>query len=186
MSESAPDQLPAREFGWWDMWAAPEDDPRVEEGPTDERSLLLRYLRNYRLTLELKCSGLDAEQLARRSVPPSNMSLLGLVRHLATVEQHWFRVAMNGEPVERLYRGEGNDEFEDAVGDPACVDDAWRSWRQEVANAEHYVEQNPDLDTVGPEGDVLREVLLHLVEEYSRHAGHADFLRERIDGRVGQ
>src|SRR3954470_24355219 len=89
--------LPDRTFGWSDMWASPEDDPRTEEGPTDERSLLERYLRNYRLTLQLKCAGLDAEQLARRSVPPSNLSLLGLVRHLATVEHYWFRIALAGE-----------------------------------------------------------------------------------------
>ena len=181
-----PVDLPARQFGWSDMWASPDDDPREESGPTDERSVLLRYLRNYRLTLQLKCDGLDAEQLARRSVPPSNLSLLGLVRHLATVEQYWFRVALAGEEVERLYRGEGNDEFDDAVGDVACVEDAWESWRREVAYAEEYVAQHPDLDTTGPEGDVLREVLLHLVEEYSRHSGHADLLRERIDGRIGQ
>ncbi len=64
-------QLPTREFGWSDMWASPADDPRSEEGPSDERSVLLRYLRNYRITLEMKCSGLNAEQLALRSVPPS-------------------------------------------------------------------------------------------------------------------
>jgi hypothetical protein len=178
--------LPARAFGWSDMWASPGDDPRTEGGPTDERSVLLRFLRNYRLTLELKCSGLDAEQLARRSVPPSNMSLLGLVRHLATVEQYWFRIAMAGEPVERLYRGEGNDEFDDALPEPACVEDAWTHWRAEVANADEYVARHEDLDITGPGGDTLREVILHLVEEYARHCGHADFLRERIDGRIGQ
>jgi hypothetical protein len=167
------------------MWASPEDDPREQVGPTDERSLLLRYLHNHRLTLRLKCEGLGAEQLARRSVPPSNLSLLGLVRHLATVEQYWFRVALAGEQVERLYRGEGNDEFDDAVGTAACVEDAWRHWQAEVAYGDAFVEQH-DLDTRGPGGDVLREVLLHLVEEYSRHCGHADLLRERIDGRVGQ
>jgi uncharacterized damage-inducible protein DinB len=178
--------LPTREFGWWDMWASPDDDPRSEGGPSDERSVLLRYLRNYRLTLEMKCSGLDAEQLARRSVPPSNMSLLGLLRHLATVEQHWFRVAMAGEQVDRLYRDEGEEEFDGAVADPTVVEEAWASWRREVANADRYVEATPDLETAGPEGDVLREVLLHMVEEYARHCGHADLLRERIDGRVGQ
>jgi hypothetical protein len=161
------------------------EDQRTEGGPTDERSLLLRYLANYRLTLDLKCSGLDAEQLARRSVPPSNMSLLGLVRHLATVEQYWFRIAMDGQQLERLYRGEGNDEFDDAVGDPACVEDAWLHWRAEIANAEAYADAH-DLDTTGPEGDILREVLLHMIEEYARHCGHADLLRERIDGRIGQ
>jgi uncharacterized damage-inducible protein DinB len=179
------DDLPAPTFGWSDMWAAPEDDPRTEAGPTDERSLLLRYLANYRLTLELKCSGLDAEQLARRSVPPSNLSLLGLVRHLATVEQYWFRIALDGQRVARLYRGEGNDEFDDAVGEPACVEAAWSDWRAEIAHAEAYADTH-DLDSTGPEGDTLREVLLHLIEEYARHSGHADLLRERIDGRIGQ
>jgi uncharacterized damage-inducible protein DinB len=179
------EDLSARAFGWSDMWASPEEDPRTEGGAVDERSLLLRYLRNYRLTLELKCSGLDAQQLARRTAAPSNMSLIGLVRHLATVEQYWFRVAMDGQDVVRLYRGEGDDEFDDAVGDPACVADAWASWRAEVANADDYVDRH-DLDATGPHGDTLREVLLHLVEEYARHCGHADLLRERIDGRIGQ
>jgi uncharacterized damage-inducible protein DinB len=186
MSDPQHEALPAREFGWWDMWASPEDDPRTESGPHDERALLQRYLRNYRLTLQMKCSGLDAEQLATRSVPPSNLSLLGLVRHLATVEQAWFRVALAGEDVPRLYRGEGEDEFDGAVGDPAVVEEAYARWREEIAFADNYLAQNPDLDTVGAGGDVLREVLLHMVEEYARHCGHADLLRERVDGRVGQ
>ena len=187
MPEPEPtDPLPTREFGWWDMWASPEDDPRQDGGFDGERDLLLGYLRNHRLTLELKCSGLDAEQLARRSVPPSNMSLLGLVRHLATVEQAWFRIAMAGEDVPRLYRGEGEDEFDGVVADPALVEEAYARWREEIAFADRYLEQEDDLGTVGPKGDVLREVLLHMIEEYARHCGHADFLRERIDGRVGQ
>jgi hypothetical protein len=177
---------PERRFGWSDMWASPEEDPRSEGGPSDERSVLLRYLENYRLTLQLKCDGLDAEQLARRSVPPSNLSLLGLVRHLATVEQYWWRVAMDGQQVERLYRGAGNDEFDDVVADPAQVADAWESWRCEVAFAREYVDRTPDLGTIGSEGGVLRSVIVHLVEEYARHCGHADLLRERIDGRIGQ
>jgi hypothetical protein len=183
MSEE--DDLPTRAFGWSDMWASPEDDPRSQGGPSDERSVLLRLLANYRLTLQLKCADLDAEQLARRTVPPSNLSLLGLVRHLATVEQYWFRVAMAGEDVVRLYRGEGNDEFDDAVGTPECVEAAWRDWHAETAHGDAYVAQH-DLETTGAEGGVLREVLLHLVEEYARHCGHADLLRERIDGRIGQ
>ena len=178
--------LPTREFGWWDMWASPEDDPRQEGGFDGERELLLGYLRNYRLTLELKCSGLDAEQLARRSVPPSNLSLLGLVRHLATVEQAWFRVAMAGQDAPRLYRDGGEQEFDGAVADPAVVEEAWAHWREEIAFADGYVERTEDLGTIGVNGDVLREVLLHMIEEYARHCGHADLLRERIDGRVGQ
>ena len=185
-SETAEEDLPARQFGWWDMWASPEDDPRQEGGFDGERELLVGYLRNYRLTLEMKCSGLDAEQLARRSVPPSNMSLLGLVRHMATVEQAWFRVAMAGEDVPRLYRGEGEDEFDGVVADPDVVEEGYARWREEIAFAEGYVDRTADLGTVGTGGNVLREVLLHMVEEYARHCGHADFLRERIDGRVGQ
>ncbi|MCW2847352.1 MAG: hypothetical protein JWR90_1326 [Marmoricola sp.] len=178
--------LPARTFGWSDMWLSPEDDPRQEGGFDGERELLLGYLRNYRLTLELKCAGLDAAQLARRSVPPSDLSLLGLVRHLATVEQAWFRIAMAGEDVPRLYRGDGENEFDDAGSDPAVVEESFARWREEVAFAEAYVDRTEDLATTGPQGDVLREVLLHMVEEYARHCGHADLLRERIDGRVGQ
>ena len=89
------------------MWVDPEDDPRSQDAVLgDERATLLDYLRSYRLTLELKCSGLSAEQLATRSVPPSTMSLLGLVRHLAQVEQSWFRRVMAGEDVPFLYRRE--------------------------------------------------------------------------------
>src|ERR687893_3056529 len=81
-----------RRFGWEDMFVAPEEDPR-SDGPSKntERAVLLDYLRDYRLTLQLKCADLDAEQMARRSVPPSTMSLLGLVRHMAEVERNWFR-----------------------------------------------------------------------------------------------
>src|SRR3954452_11043457 len=178
MSTDPGPDLPVPTFGWSDMWASPEEDPRSEGGPTDERSLLLRYLANYRLTLELKCSGLDADQLARRSVPPSSMSLLGLVRHLATVEQYWFRVALAGEEVERLYRGEGNDEFDDAVGDPACVDAAWSHWRTETAYADAFIAAH-DLDSIGAGGAPLGGVVPPRVEESPRHSGHADLLRER-------
>ena len=87
-----------------DMWIDPDDDPREEQSSgTDERSILIDYLRRYRLTMELKCADLDAEQLARRSVPPSTMSLLGLVRHMADVERTWFRRVMAGEPAPPLY-----------------------------------------------------------------------------------
>src|SRR5688500_2697885 len=86
-----------------DMWVDPDDDPReTDVEPDDERMMLLEYLRYYRLTREMKCSGLDAEQLARRSVPPSTMSLLGMVRHLAEGERH-FRRVMAGEDARKLY-----------------------------------------------------------------------------------
>ena len=130
------EEPPARRFGWSNMFVHPDDDPRRDEGFEGERATLAGYLRDQRLTLELKCAGLDAADLARRSVPPSNLSLLGVVRHMA--------------------------------------------------DAERFVAEASDLDLVGAQGHVLRRVLVHMIEEYARHNGHADLLRECIDGRTGQ
>lgn len=175
-----------------DMWVDPEDDPR-EGGPrlADERATLVEYLRTQRLTLELKCEGLDPEQLARRSVEPSTMSLLGLVRHMAEVERAWFRRRMSGQDVPYLFRiDEDRDaDWNGAIADPRSVDEAWRAWREECAHTDRFVQEAPDLDVTGTTEDgpiSLREVLVHMVEEYARHNGHADLLRERIDGRTGQ
>jgi uncharacterized damage-inducible protein DinB len=175
-----------------DMWVDPEDDPRDgRPNPIGERDTLLEYLRHYRLTLEMKCADLDAEQLARRSVPPSTMSLLGLVRHMAKVEHSWFRRVMQGQDLPRLYWAPNNRDldFDGAVADPEVVADAWESWRGEVADAEAFVAATESLDVQGthPDGAIaLREVLVHMIEEYARHLGHADLLRECIDGRTGQ
>jgi uncharacterized damage-inducible protein DinB len=174
------------------MWLDPEDDPRVSAGsPSGERATLLEYLRHYRLTFELKCDGLSAEQLAQRSVPPSTMSLLGLLRHLAKVEHTWFRRVMEGEDVARLYWTDADRDldFNGAIPDREVVEDAWRSWRREVEHGEGYVAATRTLDVEGthPDGPIaLREVLVHLIEEYARHVGHADLLRQCIDGRTGQ
>jgi uncharacterized damage-inducible protein DinB len=170
-----------------------EDDPR-ENGPSlgDERATLVEYLRCQRLTLELKCSGLDAADLARRSVEPSTMSLLGLVRHMAEVERGWFRRVMAGQDAPRHFCSDTNrdGDFDGAVPDPEVVAEAWKVWRAECAFTDRFVAEAPDLDVTGNDpwhGPVsLREVLVHMVEEYARHNGHADLLRERIDGRVGQ
>lgn len=180
-----------------DMWMDPDDDPRnggedPDDEVVDERSTLLEYLRVYRLTLEMKCADLDAAQLARRSVPPSTMSLLGLLRHMAGVEHHWFRRVMAGEQIARLYVSEDDRDadWEGAVADPEVVAEAWTAWRREVAFAEELVAATADLGTTGHcadgAGPQLREILVHMIEEYARHCGHADLLRERVDGRVGQ
>jgi hypothetical protein len=179
---------PERRFGWSDMFLDPAQDPRSEGGFRTERDTLVGYLRDQRLTLELKCAGLDATDLARRSVPPSNLSLLGLIRHLAGVEQTWFRNKMAGRDLPRYFRTpEDRDaDFNGAQADPELVAEAWRVWREEVAFAAPYVDQAPDLGLIGKSGDTLREVMVHMIEEYARHNGHADLIRERIDGRVGQ
>jgi uncharacterized damage-inducible protein DinB len=178
-----------RRFAWRNMFVHPDEDPRSEGGFDDERTMLVEYLRDHRLTLELKCAGLDAEAMARRSVEPSNLSLLGLVRHMADVERCWFRERMAGQDAPPHYWTDDGD-FNGAVGDPEVVAEAWRTWRAEVAFAEQFVAEAPDLGIKGHYGDgkeiSLRELLLHMVEEYARHNGHADLLRERIDGRVGQ
>jgi uncharacterized damage-inducible protein DinB len=197
MTTANDEQTPAR----WsaatqrpDMWVDPDQDPRESDGgdTPDERSTLVEYLDAYRLTMEMKCADLDAEQLARRSVPPSTMSLLGLVRHMAEVERFWFRTVMGGAEAGRIYPRDADDDadWNGAVADPDVVEQAWQAWRDEVAFAERVVEQIPDLATTGtmPRGGSpqLREVLVHMIEEYARHCGHADLLRERVDGRVGQ
>ena len=175
-----------------DMFLDHDSDPR-EGGPRlgDERSTLTEFLRCQRLTLQLKCDGLDAEQLARRAVEPSTMSLLGLVRHLADVERGWFRTRFAGQDVEKRYqtaeRPDGD--FDGAEADPAVVADAWRAWREEVGFAEEFTAAH-DLTFVGRDSEgrelSLRELLVHMIEEYARHNGHADLLRERIDGRTGE
>lgn len=139
----------------------------------------------------MKCVDLDAEQLARRSVPPSTMSLLGLVRHMAEVERGWFRRVMAGQEAPMLYcTAESREEdWDGARADPAVVDEAWHAWRDEVAFAEDYVARTEDLSTAGTRHGKplpLRDIVVHMIEEYARHCGHADLLRECIDGRIGQ
>lgn len=174
------------------MFASQEEDPRGQAPPVDERGTLTHFLAFYRRTFEMKCQGLSDEQLARRSVPPSNMSLLGLVRHLADVERHWFREVLSGEQIARRYRtaDDRDADFNGAIADPTVVDDARAAWREEVAFADQCLERFDDLGSVAaaPRGSQtsLRGVLVHMIEEYARHCGHADLLRERIDGRVGQ
>ena len=126
--------------------------------------------------------------MACRSVPPSDLSLLGLVRHLAGVEQYWFRQAIAGEHVGRLYVGDDEEDLAFVVKpDPVMVEEAWATWRSEVSYAERLVEATSDLGQLGKGKPVpLREVMVHLIREYAQHMGHADLLRERIDGRVGQ
>lgn len=176
-----------------------DDDPRESRRRlADERTTLAESLRCQRLTLEMKCSGLDAEAMARRAVEPSTMSLLGLVRHLAEMERATFRKLMAGQDVPRLFCSETDrdGDFDGAVAEPEIVAQAWQAWRAEVEFAMQFVAEAASLDITaedplnqhgsggGPMS--LRDVLVGMIEEYARHLGHVDLLRERIDGRLGQ
>jgi len=171
-----------------DMWADPGEDPRNTDGvsPDGELATLQDYLRDYRLTLQLKCEGLDPEQLARRSVSPSTMSLLGLVRHLAEVERDWRNWIGSGDLVPKLY-GAGDAAFDGAVAEQAAVDGAFADLAREQVATDATLAAHPDLgERVGKDAIAVRELWVHRIEEYARHCGHADLLRECIDGRVGQ
>jgi hypothetical protein len=171
-----------------DMWVDPDQDPRDSSGADADGELatLQAYVASYRLTLLMKCEGLDAEQLARRSVPPSTMSLLGLLRHLAEVERDWRGWVVPGDPPPRLY-GPHDADFDGAVPDPAVVESAYADLAHEQAATDAVLAEHADLgERVGRDGIAVRDLLVHRVEEYARHCGHADLLRECIDGRVGQ
>ena len=171
-----------------DRWLDPDEDPRNSDAvsPDGELATLVDYLANYRLTLIMKCGGLDAEQLARRSVPPSTMSLLGLIRHLAAAERDWRNWVRPDEPLPKLYGGTDAD-FGGAIADESVVDAAYVDLAREQADTDAVLAAHPDLgERLGATRVAVREVHVHRIEEYARHCGHADLLRECIDGRVGQ
>lgn len=175
------------------MWTDPENDPRSFGNPVGEKATYREYLANYRLTIQLKCEDLSPEQLAARSVSPSSLSLLGLVRHLAQMEHHWFQRVLRGRPEEpQLYKlKEDRDrDFTGATADPLVVSEAFGTWQAVIASTDEWLDalDEADLGREVPfdEGTVaVRDVLVHVIEEYARHAGHADLLRECIDGRTG-
>src|SRR5215472_2758266 len=125
---------------------------------SDERATLLGFLRWQRRTLELKCSGLEATELARRAVEPSTLSLLGLVRHMAEVERGWFRWLMAGHDAPPLFTTdtEPDGDFDGATPDPAVVSQAWQAWHAEVAFADQFVAEAPDLNAAGKIPDPSR------------------------------
>jgi uncharacterized damage-inducible protein DinB len=154
----------------------------------DERSTLLFFLNWQRATLRRKCEGLDDRQLRLRSVEPSSLSLLGLVRHMSEGEVQWFREVLAGEDAVYHYSSDDNPngEFDDV--DAADTAEAFDTWRAECAHTDEIISRRA-LDATGRQdsgGEVsLRWILTHMIEEYSRHNGHADLLRERIDGATG-
>jgi len=156
----------------------------------DERETLRAFLDYHRATLAMKCDGLSDEQLRERSSPPSTLSLLGLVRHMAEVERTWFRRVMNAEQVGMVWSEEEND-FQrayDATGSTRA--EAFNAWAAEVEISRRVEREAASLDVTAHQArwgeDVsLRLVMVHMIQEYARHNGHADFLREAVDGTVG-
>ncbi|MFB9892932.1 DinB family protein [Planobispora takensis] len=151
--------------------------------------MLRAFLDYHRATLAMKCDGLSDEELRRQSMPPSTLSLLGLVRHMAEVERTWFRRVINREDIPLVWSDEGDYQVAyDASG--ATRSEAFEAWRAEVEHSRRIEREAESLDVTGYqvrwEAEVsLRMVMLHLIHEYARHNGHADFLREGIDGTVG-
>ena len=182
-------QPTTREFGWSDMFVHPDDDPRTDGGFTGERATLAGFLRDQRLTLELKCAGLDADAMARRSVPPSTLSLLGLVRHMAEVERAWFRIRADGQDLPWIYCTDDNPDgdFDDVPTADAEADLAL--FLAECAAADEAIAGLPLEHTFHHASrglDItLRWAVVHVIEEYARHCGHADLIRERVDGATG-
>ena len=156
----------------------------------DERTTLESWLDFYRATLALKCEGLDDEQVRTASAPPSTMTLLGLLQHVAEVERNWFRRVLAGELAPSIYGPREHPEGHDG-GFEVSVHASYRSaadiWHEEIRHARANCAAR-ELDDTSPfmDGAVsLRWIYTHMIGEYARHCGHADLIRERIDGATG-
>jgi uncharacterized damage-inducible protein DinB len=154
-----------------------------------EREMLRAFLDFHRATLAMKCEGLTDDQLREQSSPPSALSLLGLVRHMAEVERTWFRRVINGEDVPLIWSDAGDFQAAYDAGQASSAE-AFRAWHEEIDRARSIEREASSLDVTGyqarwEEHVSLRLVMMHMMHEYARHNGHADFLREAIDGTVG-
>jgi uncharacterized damage-inducible protein DinB len=170
-------------------WTAPEIKRQAPPYAAGERQMLEAWLDFHRDTLLFKCSGLTAEQLRQRNAPPSTLSLLGLVRHMAEVERGWFRRRIGGEDVGYLYSSEADPDGEFDHVDEADAERDLATYRQEIELARQAVAGRGLDETFyhsHRKTDIeVRWVYVHMIEEYARHNGHADLLRERIDGATG-
>jgi uncharacterized damage-inducible protein DinB len=156
----------------------------------DERTTLESWLDFHRATLAMKCEGLDDEQAAQTSVPPSGFTLTCLVQHLAEVERNWFRRVLAGEGAPPIYDPQADPNGPDGgfdLAENATLNAARAAWQEEIARARDLCAARALTDTGRFMGqDVsLRWIYVHLIEEYARHNGHADLIRERIDGTTG-
>ncbi|HEX6509682.1 MAG TPA: DinB family protein [Chloroflexota bacterium] len=151
--------------------------------------MLESWLEYHRATLLMKCAGLNDDQLKLRSAEPSSLSLLGLVRHMAEVERSWFRRVLAGEDAPPIYYSKTDPDGDFDNVDTADSEEAFATWRGECEHARSLVATRSFDDVVTPpqseESVSLRWIMVHMIEEYARHNGHADLLRERIDGATG-
>ncbi|MFD8494012.1 DinB family protein [Amycolatopsis sp. NPDC059657] len=155
----------------------------------DERETLRVFLDFHRATLAMKCEGLGDEDLRKQSMPPSTLSLLGLVRHMAEVERNWFRRVLNSEDIEHVWSDKRDFQAAYDASD-STREEAFAAWEAEVEHARRIEREAESLDFSAyfdrwEENVSLRFVMLHLIHEYARHNGHADFLREGVDGVTG-
>ena len=168
----------------------PGTDRPIPPMNADERATSVGWLEFYRATLAAKVDGLDAQQVRTAAVAPSTLTLLGLVQHMAEVERNWFRRVLLGEHVPSIYDSPSSTDGHDGgfdLHDQSTLAGALDTWRREVAQARANCAHR-DLDATSPfmGGEVtLRWIYTHMIAEYARHSGHADLLRERIDGSTG-
>ncbi|MFA3835397.1 DinB family protein [Streptomyces aureus] len=156
----------------------------------DERITLESWLDFHRTTLAMKCEGVDDAQAAVAPVPPSGFTLTGLVQHMAEVERNWFRRVFAGEQAPPIYDSQADPSAPDggfALAEGATLGDALATWHTEMTRARELCADRALTDTgcFMEQAVSLRWIYVHMIEEYARHNGHADLLRERIDGTTG-
>jgi uncharacterized damage-inducible protein DinB len=171
-------------------WTAPQIDRTFDVFTGEERALLDTFIEWHRQTLLWKCSGLTAEQLKTATVEPSKLTLLGLLRHMTDVERVWFSRRVLGKAINPIYWSEASPDGDfDEVADADAAAD-YAAYLAECQASREAVAGLPlEHEFVHPRENYamsLRWVYLHMIEEYARHNGHADLLRERIDGATGE
>jgi hypothetical protein len=164
-------------------------DPRRQEPAfiLSEQEMLVSWLEFHRLTLELKTEGLRDEQRKARPVPSSHLSLHGLVRHMAEVERNWFRRVLAGEDIGFIWVDPAVEDSELIPLDEADWDADLASWKAECERSREIARARSVEGTGIRRGQPcsLRWIYNHMIEEYARHNGHADLIRELVDGSVG-
>ncbi|MFI0935307.1 DinB family protein [Streptomyces sp. NPDC021019] len=174
------------------MTTTPDGRP-IPPAHADERTMLTAWLDFHRSTLALKCAGLDDTQARKAAVVPSSMTMIGLVQHLAEIERNWFSRVFAGEDVALLFGDQGGFGF--TLDPERTLEEALATWRTEVERSRELIADAPldasgrlsaeNAAVLGEDSVSLRWILIHMIEEYARHNGHADLIREAVDGVTG-